>query len=84
MVALLEIEREVEGKQMSRQIIIQVRNVYGNEMVYPVCENAKRFAAIANKKTFSPFDLGQIVALGFEIRQAPTQAQVSTFKRYSA
>lgn len=49
------------------KILIQIKSVYGNEMIYPVCENAKRFAALAGKKTLSRSDLKIIKDLGFEI-----------------
>jgi hypothetical protein len=49
------------------QVIVQVRSVYGNEMIYPVCENAKRFASLTGKKTLSQNDLRDIEALGFKV-----------------
>ena len=35
-------------------ITVQVRNVYGNSVVYPICERAKRFAAIARQRDAHP------------------------------
>jgi hypothetical protein len=48
-------------------ITVQVRNVYGNDLVYPLCEKAKAFAAIANQKTLSHSVLCKIEALGYTI-----------------
>lgn len=56
---------------MTRRITVQIKSVYGNEMIYPVCEDAKRFAALAGTKTFTHAALQQIDALGFEIYTAP-------------
>jgi hypothetical protein len=53
---------------MTNTILIEVKNVYGNEALYPVCENGKRFAQIAGKKTLSRADLGIISKLGFEVQ----------------
>ena len=50
------------------KIMIRLRNVYGNDLIYPVCAKAKAFAAIANKKTLSLGDIENIKALGFGIR----------------
>lgn len=50
---------------MEKQITVRIKNVYGNELVYPVCEAAKRFASLTNTKTFSHRNLCDIEALGF-------------------
>ena len=43
---------------------VEVKNVYGNELIYPVCDTAKRFATLTGKKTFSPYTLKLITDLG--------------------
>lgn len=54
---------------MTRTIQIEVRDVYGVQTVYPVCEAAKLFASIAGTKTLTHRVLCDIEALGFEIVQ---------------
>jgi hypothetical protein len=54
-----------EDKQMLIQI--QIRNVYGTETAYPVCDKAKAFAAIAGTKTITRHTLLQAMAIGFSI-----------------
>lgn len=49
------------------EIIVKTKNVYGNELIYPVCEKAKIFAEIANTKTLSLRDLARIKSLGFVV-----------------
>lgn len=49
------------------KIQITVKNVYGNELIYPVCEKAKAFCELTNKKTFSCNDISKIKQLGFEV-----------------
>lgn len=49
------------------QITIEVRNVYGNKTIYPVCETAKLLAQLAGTKTFTHHALITIEALGYEI-----------------
>ena len=62
-----------ENYNLSRQaglvVRVEVRSVYGNEMIYPVCFYAERFAAIAGKKTLSRTDLMNIKALGFAVEE---------------
>ena len=48
-------------------IKVRIKNVYGNELIYPVCEYAKTFARIANTKTLAHRDIESIRALGFSI-----------------
>jgi hypothetical protein len=49
------------------EIKIQVKSVYGNETIYPVCDKAKLFAAIAGQKTLTHKTIKDIKALGFNI-----------------
>ncbi len=48
-------------------IIVQVRNQYGNDRVYPVCAKAFRFADIAGTTTLSPAALKNIADLGYTV-----------------
>jgi hypothetical protein len=52
---------------MELQITVELKNVYGNEKIYPVCENAHTFAKIAGKKTLDKTDLRHIKQLGFVV-----------------
>jgi hypothetical protein len=52
-------------------ITVQIRQVYGNETVYPVCEKAKLFALIAGTKTLTLQAIAQIKLLGYEITVQP-------------
>lgn len=56
---------------------VEVRNVYGNEMIYPANYAAERFAAIAGKKTFSGQDLANIKALGFTVEEVAAKKLVA-------
>ena len=52
---------------MNRGIVIEIKNVYGVEKVYPVCEHAKMFSDIAGTKTLTVEVLDRIKALGYEL-----------------
>jgi hypothetical protein len=41
--------------------------VYGNEMIYPVDENAKVFCFLMGKKTMSRRDISKIKELGYTV-----------------
>lgn len=49
-------------------ITIQIKSVYGNETVYPVCDKAKAFAEIAGTKTLTPQALRVIERMGYQIK----------------
>ena len=38
-------------------ITVSIKNVYGNDLIYPVCDKAIQFAKLTGKKTFSKHDL---------------------------
>ena len=48
-------------------IVVKIRNVYGNERIYPVCETANAFAELAGTKTLTRRHVEIIKRLGFTI-----------------
>lgn len=50
-----------------KEIIIEVKNVYGVLKAYPVCEEAKTFAKIAGSKTLTKQVLDLILQLHYTI-----------------
>jgi len=48
-------------------IKVDVRMVYGNKLVYPMCENARIFASISGTRTLGIRDIINIKKLGFDI-----------------
>ena len=42
-----------DADNMFKVIKIEVRDVYGRQKIYPICENAKRFAHIAGTTTLT-------------------------------
>ena len=42
---------------------------YGNELIYPVCQQAKRFAILTGQKTLSDGAIFQIKRLGYSVKE---------------
>jgi hypothetical protein len=55
---------------MSKELIVEKKNVFGQELIYPVCENAKRFALLTGQKTLSSTSIIIIKRLGFTFKHA--------------
>ncbi len=51
-------------------ITVFVRNVYGNDLIYPADDNATLFAALIGVKTFNRKQLVLVKALGYAIHVA--------------
>lgn len=49
-------------------IQIEIRNVYGNTVAYPVDTQAKVFAAIAGHKTLTRSTLQGVLSLGYSVQ----------------
>jgi len=49
------------------KIQVTIKNIYGNQLIYPVCQKAKYFAELTKTKTFNKNDINTIKKLGFEI-----------------
>lgn len=54
-------------------ITVQVRSVYGNDLVYPVDDQALLFARLVGAKTFNASQLHTIKALGYAVHVASGQ-----------
>lgn len=52
---------------------VEVRNVYGKEMIYPANFAAEKFALLAGKKTLSRADLIVIGHLGFVVEEVASK-----------
>ena len=50
-------------------IHVEKKNVYGNELIYPVCQRAKRFAILTGQKTLSNGAIFQIKRLGYSVKE---------------
>lgn len=55
------------GLKAGKQIVILAKDNYGKVMFYPVCDNSKLFAAIANRNTLSETNIRRIRQLGYEV-----------------
>lgn len=49
------------------QLILKRKNVYGNDLIYPVNATAFIFANLIGKKTFTDNDLDLITSLNYKI-----------------
>jgi len=52
---------------MNKEIILEVKNVYGNELIYPSCHIANALIKLKDKKTFNRSDLDVFKSLGMNI-----------------
>ena len=52
---------------MEQQILVKRKNVYGNELIYPMCKTAHKLTMLANTKTLTPAQISIIKALGYKV-----------------
>jgi|TARA_Y100000114_G_scaffold68892_1_gene63141 hypothetical protein len=51
------------------KIIVRIKNVYGKDLIYPVCEKAKAFATIQGGKTLTNRTINTLInELGYDLR----------------
>jgi len=50
-----------------KYVTIDIKNVYGNELIYPVCFNAKKFTSLTKRKTLNKKDIDIIKTLGYKV-----------------
>ncbi len=49
------------------EITVKIKNVYGVDRIYPVCDKARLFVALTGNKTLSEADICFIKSLGYSI-----------------
>ena len=49
---------------------VEIRNVYGNETVYPKCDQSRLFCDLLNTKTLTPRHIGIISRMGYQFEVA--------------
>jgi len=52
---------------MEQNIKVKKREVYGKELIYPVCQKALNFTRLTGRKTLTPSDLFIIANLGYSV-----------------
>ena len=60
----------------NQTITIEIKDVYGQPKVYPVCNRAKLFAEIAGTTTLLPRDIQRIQVLGYTVAVKPRELSV--------
>ena len=59
-------KKQKESKMNNNILQVQNKVVYGKDLVYPVCEKAKKFADLLCVKTFNDHHICKILDLGFK------------------
>jgi len=52
---------------MKMKIQVIIKNVYGNQLIYPKCDISKAFSNIAKTKTLSIENLKTISQMGYKV-----------------
>ena len=58
-----------------KQITVEIKDQYGNQVFYPACEDAMRFAAIAGTTTMTERVLTCVRGLGYDITYTYTASK---------
>ena len=48
---------------------VEKKNIYGNELLYPVCQRAKIFAILTGQKTLSTGAIIKVKQLGYSVKE---------------
>ena len=63
-------EGKVSADVLGPVITVQVRSVYGNDLVHPADDQATLFASLVGAKTFNAKQVATIRALGYAVHVA--------------
>ena len=59
--------------ESTMNITVEIKSVYGNRSIYPVCAKSKILADLAGTKTFTARALESIKSLGYQITVKQTE-----------
>ena len=51
------------------KITVYTKNIYGNNLIYPIGNLAHKFTKLTGKKSFSKYDLNIIRSMGIQVEQ---------------
>ena len=57
----------MERQKNKMQLIVEIKNVYGVQRIYAVCNNAKLITKLKQSKTLSKDDISILRELGYTI-----------------
>ena len=57
---------DIVGFMNDKTLIVKKKNVWGTELIYPVCQDAILFSCIAGTKTFCSITIANIKKLGYK------------------
>jgi hypothetical protein len=69
----IQILKLKKGIEKMKTIKVEIKNVYGTESIYPICENAKSFAMLTNTKTFNRAIISIIKQIGIQVEIKQTE-----------
>ena len=58
------------------EIIVTIKSVYGRELIYPSCSQARIFATIAGTDTLTDSAVRQIKLLGYRVKVQPINKEL--------
>ena len=67
------LKAELAKPDSQMEITVKRTKVYGNEMIYPVCDTAQCLTMLGDTKTITPRQIDIIKALGYKINLAPQE-----------
>ena len=56
---------------MLKGIKVSIKNVYGSDIIYPICDDAKEFANLAGTKSLTASAIRSIRRLGYSVEIIP-------------
>ncbi len=59
---------------MNNQILVTIKQVYGEDKIYPACEKAEVFARMTGCKTLTARTIDYIKQLGYTVNVQPLHA----------
>jgi hypothetical protein len=64
---VLSNKERITIKEEKMQITVEIKNVYGVERIYAVCNNAKLITKLKQSKTLSKEDISILREMGYKI-----------------
>lgn len=53
-----------------KEIFVRIKNVYGNELIYPNCDTTRLLIKLTGKKTFNYSDINTLKQIGYNVVQS--------------
>ena len=66
---------------MKRELLVKVKNVFGRDLIYPICNDSKLICELLNVKTLNDYQIRKLTALDYRLKTVNVLGLATAFNQ---